>query len=89
MGIKIHNLKIKPCYFKDVVSGAKTFEVRFNDRNFKVGDIIVLEEFDDRGYTGKYLNCEITYVLEDPEYCKEHYAVLGIKLRLERGAVIR
>lgn len=50
MQIKIHNLKIKPCYFKDVVSGVKTFEVRFNDRNFKMGDILVLEEFDDRGY---------------------------------------
>lgn len=89
MAIKIHNLKIKPCYFKDVVSGRKTFEVRFNDRNFKVGDIIVLEEFDSRGYTGKYLNCEITYVLDDVEYCKEHYVVLGIKMRLDRGAVIR
>ena len=36
--MKVHNLKIKPQYFKDVVSGIKTFEVRKNDRNFKVGD---------------------------------------------------
>ena len=40
--MKVHNLKIKPQYFKDVVSGIKTFEVRKNDRNFKVGDLMVL-----------------------------------------------
>lgn len=89
MKLKIHNLKIKPNYFKDVVNGKKTFDVRFNDRNFKEGDIVVLEEFDNKGYTGKYLNCEITYVLDDPEFCKDHYVVLGIKMRLDRGAVVR
>ena len=83
--LKVHNLKIKPEYFKDVISGRKNFEVRFNDRNFKEGDIIVLEEFDNKGYTGKYINCEITYVLSDAEYTKENYVVLGIKLRLDRG----
>ena len=41
--MKVHNLKIKPQYFKDVVSGIKTFEVRKNDRNFKVGDLMVLD----------------------------------------------
>lgn len=86
---KVHNLKIKPKYFNDVVKGLKTFEVRYNDRNFKVGDIIVLEEFDNRGYTGKYLNCEITYVMDDMEFMKENYVVLGIRLRLDRGAVVR
>lgn len=86
--LKVHNLKIKPEYFNDVISGRKTFEVRYNDRNFKVGDIIVLEEFDSKGYTGKYINSEITYVLSDVEYTKENYVVLGFKLRLDRGAVI-
>lgn len=34
--MKVHNLKIKLQYFKDVVSGIKTFEVRKNNRNFGV-----------------------------------------------------
>lgn len=38
--MKTHELKIKPEYFRDVVRGIKTFEVRQNDRNFGVGDII-------------------------------------------------
>lgn len=85
---KVHSLKIAPTYFKEILTGAKRFEVRYNDRNFKVGDILFLEEFDKKGYTGKFINAEITYILDDPEYCKKNYVVLGFKLRLERGANI-
>lgn len=88
MSIRVHNLKIKPEYFKDIVRGVKKFEVRKNDRNFKVNDLIVLEEFDSKGYTGKYINAEITYVLDNPEYCKNGYVVFGFKKRLDRGAVL-
>ena len=34
--MKTHELKIKPQYFKDVISGLKTFEVRKNDENLKM-----------------------------------------------------
>ena len=86
--IKTHALKIKPNYFKDVVRGDLTFQVRRNDRNFRVGDILQLEEFDHRGYTGRYINAEVTYVLNDVEYCKKDYVLIGFKIRLDRGAVI-
>lgn len=42
--MNVHNLKIKPNYFKDVIAEVKKFEIRFNDRGFEVGDLIVLEE---------------------------------------------
>lgn len=83
--INAHNLKIKPQYFKDVVDGKKTFEVRYNNRDFKVGDILVLEEFDEHGHTGKYLNVETIYILDDKEYLKDGYVALGFKLRLDMG----
>jgi len=38
----VHGLKIAPNYFEKVVSKEKTFEVRYNDRNFQVGDILKL-----------------------------------------------
>ncbi|MFR1687975.1 MAG: DUF3850 domain-containing protein [Massilimicrobiota timonensis] len=85
---KVHNLKIKPDYFNDVLREKKKFEVRYNDRGFKVGDILVLEEFDDKGYTGRYINVEITYIMDEPAYCKENFVILGFKLKLERGANI-
>lgn len=85
--MKVHNLKIKPCYFNDVIRGIKTFEVRYNDRDFKKGDYIILEEFNNHGYyTGRFITAEIIYILKDDEYLKENYVVLGIKLKLDFGA---
>ena len=34
----VHELKCWPEYFEAVISGAKTFEVRKNDRDFAVRD---------------------------------------------------
>ena len=76
----IHELKINPEYFKSVITGAKPFEIRRNDRDFKVGDFVALNEFDDKsGYTGESALYEITYVMTSTEYVKEGFAVLGIK----------
>lgn len=47
--MKKHNLKTWPEYFRAVRNREKTFEVRLNDRDFKVDDILVLKEFDPCG----------------------------------------
>lgn len=41
-----HFLKTWPEYFGPVRDGFKTFEVRKNDRDFNVGNTVVLLEFD-------------------------------------------
>ena len=41
----IHHLKTKPEYFQAVINGKKPFEIRYNDRNFKTGDRVILEEY--------------------------------------------
>lgn len=74
-----HELKILPEYFRAVVSGEKTFEVRFNDRNFKKGDILHLKEWTPDGYTGRRIDADVTYVLDSPDYCKEGYVIMSIK----------
>jgi hypothetical protein len=60
-----HALKTWPEYYKAVDSGEKTFEVRRFDRPFKVGDTLLLQEWDyTKGqYTGKELKRHITYIL--------------------------
>lgn len=73
-----HELKILPEYFQAVAEGRKTFEVRRKDRDFKVGDTVTLREFDGN-YTGRSLTVRISYILDDPEYCKEGFVIFGIE----------
>ncbi len=79
--MKVHELKIDPKYFDEIVDGIKTFEVRKNDRNFKVGDHLLLKVFDkERGfYSGNNVTVKITYILDDQEFLRENYVILGIK----------
>jgi hypothetical protein len=78
MSRRNHYLKTLKEYYSAVEDGSKPFEVRFNDRDFKVGDRLILEEIDGVGYTGRALVRTITYVLDTPDFCKVGYVVLGI-----------
>lgn len=61
-----HFLKTEPQYFRAVNLGEKTFELRFNDRDFRVGDTLVLVEYrPDTGTTGRQLTRVITYITQD------------------------
>lgn len=78
-----HQLKILPKYFKEVAKGNKTFEVRKDDRKFKIGDCLVLREFENGEYTGQYVSKYITYILgreeDEKQYVADGYVILGIK----------
>lgn len=77
----VHYLKIKPEYYKDVECGLKKFELRKNDRNFQVGDVLMLIKLDDKGNeTDQVTRVKVTYILKDcPQYgLKDGYAILGI-----------
>lgn len=52
--------------FKEVKSGRKPWEVRFNDRKFQVGDVLMLEEYlpSSGTYTGDFIYVEVTYIVE-------------------------
>lgn len=82
---KIHNLKIEPIYFKQQIKASKPYEIRLNDRDFKVGDIICLEEFDNN-YTGKFIHVEILSILNNTRFLQPGYICMGTKLRLDMPA---
>lgn len=75
-----HELKILPQYFDEVWKGNKPFELRKDDRDYKVGDTLRLLEFENEAYTGRECNGVITYILRNAEQygLKEGYVILGM-----------
>jgi len=74
----VHALKTLPEFFIDLLAKRKTFEIRNNDRNYQIGDLLVLEEWSSQtGYTGRSENRFISYITEYSQ--KEGYCVLGFK----------
>lgn len=81
-----HKLKIIPKYFKEIVDGNKNFEVRKNDRNYKIGDTLILKEYDPikKNFTGNYAKTTVMYILKDKDFpigIKEGYCIMGIHLK--------
>ena len=79
--MKKHELKTVNPYFDKVWEGLKTFEVRENDRDFKVGDTLILKEWDYKNelYTRREIRAEVTYILSDfQEVIRPGYVVMSI-----------
>ncbi len=77
---KTHEIKLSREFQDAVLSGEKSFEVRFNDRGYQKGDLIkfnvtdrrnCVEPLDDKVF-------EITYVLSG-WHIEQDYVVFGIK----------
>ena len=77
----VHQLKILPQHFQDVLSGRKTFELRKDDRGYQVGDELILAEWDGEKYTGVAIPVRVTHILRNhPEYgLMDGYCILSIK----------
>lgn len=76
-----HELKIYPTYFEDVISGKKKFEIRKNDRKYRVGDILILKEWDNIKYSGREARAEVIYLIDDKFVgIQPGYVVMGISL---------
>jgi hypothetical protein len=84
---KIHELKSAPRYFWPVTTGEKQFELRRDDRNFAVGDLLRLREWFGEGtYSGQEVIVRIAYILRNSDRCQgsagllPDFAILGIKI---------
>lgn len=85
---QVHYLKTWPEYFGVILSGAKRFEIRKNDRGFSVGDELVLQEFTSQGgFTGREIDARITYLTDFEQ--KPGFVVLGIATRAPSPALDR
>lgn len=76
-----HELKVWTEFWDDLDMGIKTFEVRKNDRDFKVGDTLVLKRYDPikQEYTGRSTIRRIAYILHGGQFgIEQGYCILGI-----------
>lgn len=81
--------KTWPDLFQDVLDGKKNFDIRLNDFDCEVGDVLVFKEYDpEKGeYTGREVEKRIGYVLrtKDNEFWKKEeiekygYIVMGLE----------
>ena len=71
-----HELKILPEYFEAVAAGNKTFEIRKNDRNYKVGDTLILQEFDGEKYTSRCTQRVVNYITDYAQ--QDGYVVMSM-----------
>ncbi|MEY0320968.1 DUF3850 domain-containing protein [Providencia stuartii] len=83
---RTHELKIAPRYFKLIQKKLKTAEFRRADRDFQVGDRLILREFNSFAhpyakYTGNAIICQITDVTDVNE-------VYGELLQLSKFVMI-
>lgn len=80
----VHELKTWPEQFADVKYGSKRFEIRKNDRNYHVGDILLLKEYDPETklYSGNSCKVEVTFCMTTfpCKLVEEGSAVMSIKL---------
>lgn len=77
----IIELKCHPTYFLDVKNGIKTFEIRKNDREYKVDDILYIMEYvhQEERYTGDYTVMKVTYIFKGGSFgLSDEYIVMAI-----------
>jgi hypothetical protein len=80
----MHELKCWPAYFQAVLDGVKTFELRYNDRDFHAGDVLHLREWspETREYSGREVYCDVPYLLNGVSVGEvDDYVILSIKPR--------
>jgi hypothetical protein len=80
---KTHELKCLPVFFQQTWDNNKFFEIRENDRDFHIGDMVLLREWSNvAGYTGREITDEITSVIVYPAGLRDGYVVLGLDFEM-------
>lgn len=73
-----HRLRCWPPQFEAMKRGEKLFDLRRDDRNFQVGDILIQEEYTpDNGYTGDICCFVVTYKLIDFAGIEPGFCIMG------------
>lgn len=76
---RIHYLKTYIEFFQATKKGDKNFELRIDDRDYRVGDILVLEEYAKGiGYTvSEDIWVKVIYILSKQPYVPKGYVCMS------------
>ena len=89
-GKHTHHLKSWPKPFADLSGGRRTYELRINDRNYRMGDRLVFHEWSPtgQGFTGAWVIADVVHVSTAESYdgvlagmLGENVACLGLNVR--------
>ena len=81
-----HDLKTWPEYFIAIVLGKKTFEIRNNDRDFKLRDILHLQEWEPKTkqYTGQAIKMQVVFIMNMTLWGMDNTVAMSIVPYFER-----
>lgn len=76
-----NRLKCWPEVFQAMLDGRKTAEYRLNDRDFKVGEWLLIREWcpEDEQYTHREMTVQITHILDGGFGMPKGYVMLSFK----------
>lgn len=86
----LHELKTDPDVFEALARHEKTFELRYNDRDFKVGDILELRQTKYSAeemqagkplrYTGHVMRVGVSHIMRGPKLgLMEGWVIMSIR----------
>jgi hypothetical protein len=86
--MRVHRLKTLAPYWHRIQQGDKTFEIRKNDRDFQVGDILELEfvesinpNIQSANWAPMIINAKVKYLFPGGQYGLEvGYCIMSIEL---------
>jgi len=76
--MRVHNVKSVQPHFDDVASGRKTAELRIDDRDYRVGDLLRQHEYANGELTGNVVAHEITHKLSGGPWLSDGYCMLSL-----------
>lgn len=80
--MRVHELKTWPEFFEPILQGEKKFEIRLDDRGFRVGDHLQLWEWlpKSKSYTGRVILVKVDYIVQGFSGLKAGWVAMSISI---------
>lgn len=76
-GQQLHEVHLGTGFFGEALTNRKTFEIRKNDRDYRVGDLLKMKEYANGEETGREIIKYISFILEENGPLMEGYCILA------------